>query len=160
MASDASFEDLVQQYHLLVLHLIRRYYGGALGHLEEDLSQEVWTKLWDSFQKNESNIVQFKSYLYRTVQTTLWDAMRRLDQQTTESLADQLEEPQAEPFSPGLISQLDLEKKMDGLNREERLMVQAWLKGFSYQEIADLLACGEGRVRNCLSRIRKKLAGS
>jgi len=152
----ARFEKLVEEHHRLVMTLIYRYYGGRLGSQAEDLSQEIWTKLWVNLKKNESNIVNFKSYLYRTVQTTLWDAIRRvdphseLDPETVAVPAGQNERRWA--------AKLDVERLSRGLKREEHLMLKAHLRGFNYGEIATMLDCSEGRVRNLLTRIKKKLA--
>jgi RNA polymerase sigma factor (sigma-70 family) len=153
------FEALVGQYQQLVLHLIRRSHGGALAHLGEDLAQDVWTKLWDSFSRHESSILHFKSYLYRTVQTTLWDAMQRLQTRPTSSLEDELAEPAGPCFAEPVEQALDLDRRLELLGRQERLMVRAWLQGYNYEEIAGLLGISEGRVRNSLSRAKKRMEG-
>ena len=153
MARD--FEQLVERYQRLVLTLIRRYYGGALRDNEEDLAQDIWAKLWENFKKNEQNIVNFKSYLYRTVQTTLWDAIRALD-----SRQDPLEEDEHASEAPDegdLNRQLVLNNLMDRLKPDEAQMLKAHLKGFNAAEIAVMLGQSEGRVRNLLTRIKKKM---
>jgi len=150
----AKFDQFVQKYHALVISLIHRYYGGRLGAQAEDLSQEVWTRLWQQFKKNENNIVNFKSYLYRTVQTTLWDAVRALeDTQSTEEFdVDQLGSEAQDDHKAMAVRHL-----LAQLPGEEARMMDAYLKGFSNGEIAVLLGCSEGRVRNLLTRIKKKL---
>lgn len=151
------FEKLVKQYHDLVMALIRRHYSGRFNYQAEDLAQEVWTKLYQSLKKNENNIVNFKSYLYRTVQTTLWDAARSLDK---DGLADSLEESegQGEDVDEDLLHQrMKLQNLLSRLPEEEARMMRAHLQGFSNGEIAVLLGVAEGRVRNLLTRIKKKL---
>lgn len=147
------FDALVQKYQNLVLSLIQRTYGGHLAHQKEDLAQEVWIKLWDALKKNEKNIVSFKSYLYRTVQTTMWDAMQRLERMPVEPLEDLPEEPDQEP----LLGKMSLEKLLESLSKDEQVMLKAWSNGFSYDDIAHLMKCSEGRVRNIISRAKKKL---
>jgi len=153
---DDKFEALVTRYHKLVTSLIWRYYGGRLKGQADDLSQEIWAKLWVAFKKNENNVVNFKSYLYRTVQTTLWDAIRSQD--------PALEEPDDQPevtsqFGEGAVhARLSLDRLSAGLKPQEAQMLRAYLKGFSNSEIATLLGCSEGRVRNLLTRIKKKMA--
>lgn len=150
-----SFEDLVAQYQGLVMSLIRRYYGGDLGDRADDLAQEIWIRLWASFEKNERNIVNFKSYLYRTVQTTLWDAIRSLEKERRlEPLEDHEQTHQAEDL---IHLRMDLDQQLASLKPDEARMIRAHLKGFSTDEIATLLNCSEGRVRNLLSRLKRKL---
>ena len=151
------FETLVDKYHRLVMHLVSQYYGGALRHQADDLSQEIWTKLWEQFKKNEKNIVNFKSYLYRTVQTTLWDAIRRCER--LEQGVENGTEFGEDRDEPRILAKVQVERLMRDLKPEEKLMVQAYLKGFNNGEIATMLGCTEGRVRNLLFRIRKKWAG-
>lgn len=151
----SKFEALVEKYHRLVLHLISQYYAGALRHEQEDLSQEIWAKLWEQFKKNENNIVDFKSYLYRTVQTTLWDAIRRCER--VEQSIDAIEHQEPDEIEEDrTLARMDLERLMQNLRSEEKLMVRAYLRGFSNGEIATLLGCSEGRVRNLIFRIKKK----
>lgn len=157
MADD--FDALVEKYHLLVISLVRRYYGGRFQEQADDLSQEVWTKLWESFKKNESNIVNFKSYLYRTVQTTLWDAARSLDKDGQLSPIEELGEPGIEANEDRVHDQIRVAEMLERLKPEEARIMKAYLKGFNTGEIASLMGCGEGRVRNLLTRIKKKMAG-
>lgn len=150
------FEDLVEEYHALVMALISRYYAGRLRDQADDISQEVWTKLWENFKKNESNIVNFKSYLVRTVQTTLWDTVRKLDQVDLSETIEEIAEPQRD--DPGPHERMALTDLITRLRPEEARIVRAHLQGFDYGEIAALLGVSEGRVRNLLTRIKKKMA--
>ena len=110
----------------------------------------------DAFQKNQTNIVSFKSYLYRTVQTTLWDAIRTLDKDSqTESLTDG--HPVMAPSDRLHEERLALEGYLKELKPEEVRLIRAHLNGFSTDEIATLMGWSEGRVRNLLSRLKKKL---
>jgi len=152
----AGFEDLVERYHKLVMSLIQRYYGGRLSEHAEDLSQEIWVKLWTAFKKNEKNVINFKSYLYRTVQTTLWDAIRsnHLSNEDVEDHPDSA----SSSGEDELHAKMTLSHILRGLKPEETRMVRAYLQGFNNSEIATLLGCSEGRVRNLLSRLKKKMA--
>ena len=152
-----NFDELVERYHQLVTSLIYRYYGGRLGEYADDLSQEIWTKLWHGFKKNEKNIVSFKSYLYRTVQTTLWDAIRDLEKHDRTDPLEEVVEPGVENNEDQLHQRMRLEDLLHRLPAQEARMMRAHLKGYNNQEIGVLLGVSEGRVRNLLSRIRKKL---
>lgn len=159
------FEQLVEKYHRLVLHLVRKYYGGRFLEEAEDISQEIWSKLWVHLKKNESQVVNFKSYLYRTVQTTLWDTVQRAERdplsQSEELQLDNLQHdrsPQlveAEIHSRQMVSVL-----LRSLKKEDQIIVKAYLQGLNYDEIAVLLGTSEGRIRNLLTRIKKKMARS
>ena len=151
------FEKLVEEYHALVMSLIYRYYGGRFRATAEDLSQEVWSKLWEAFKKNENNIVNFKSYLYRTVQTTMWDAARSLEKEGPVGSLEESDEPGGAPDEDGVHTRMALDGLLSRLERDEAQMVRAHLGGFNNAEIAALLGCSEGRVRNLLTRIKKKL---
>ena len=154
----AQFDAFVTQYHNLVMSLIFRYYGGRFRDQAEDLSQEIWSKLWESFKKNENNIVNFKSYLYRTVQTTLWDASHSLDKALPVDVFADDEEISGESNEDRVHSQMAMEHLLERLPSEHSRMMRAHLKGFTHQEISVLMGCSEGRVRNLLSRIKKKMA--
>ncbi|CAM2006946.1 RNA polymerase sigma factor [Acanthopleuribacter pedis] len=154
----AAFAQQVAQYHKLVFSLINRYYSGRLRDHAEDLSQEIWAKLWVHFKKNENNVVNFKSYLYRTVQTTLWDAVRSLDQEADQEELEELADHAQERADQDAFKRMQLDNLLAQLKTEERQMIQAYLKGFSNQEISVLMGTSEGRVRNLISRTKKKLA--
>jgi RNA polymerase sigma factor (sigma-70 family) len=153
---EKEFEAQVAQYHRLVMSLIQRYYQGRLGDRADDLSQEVWLKIWESLKKNETNVVNFKSYLYRTVQTTLWDAIRKVRDNEQDLDLEQQEAPSEAPVGDGLGS-IELDQRMAKLAWEDQQMLRAHLQGFNYTEIAALLQTSEGRVRNKLSRLKSKL---
>ncbi len=152
------FEELVRQYHQLTLRLVQRYYGGTLKDRAEDLAQEIWAKLWERFKKNENNIVNFKSYLYRTAQTTLWDAVRSLEKERGVALDESHEIPGDEVGEKSRLERIELQRMIALLSEEEAQMTRAYIRGFNNEEIAALLGCSEGRARNLISRIKKKLA--
>lgn len=155
--SNARFEALVREYQDLVMSLLRRNYGGVLDDHREDIAQEVWTKLWIAFEKNESNIVNFKSYLYRTVQTTVWDAARGLEKHQHDALDEATGEGD-QPKGDAVLARVTLDDLMARLKPEEARMMRAHLQGFTYAEIATLVGTREGRVRNLISRIKKKMS--
>jgi RNA polymerase sigma factor (sigma-70 family) len=150
------FDKLVEEYHGLVMSLIRRYYSGRLRDHAEDLSQEIWIKLYEAHKKNESNIVDFKSYLYRTVQTTLWDAIRSLEKQAGDLPLLETDTPNEETVSRH--ERMALEKLAGHLEPHESQVVKLYLQGFSNQEMAVLTGSSEGGIRNLLTRVKKKLA--
>ena len=158
MNHEEDFKELVAQYHNLVMSLIRRYYGGRLNEYADDLSQEVWAKLWVNAKKNENNIVNFKSYLYRTVQTTLWDAIRTLDQEARLQPIWENEELEERSEELRIHDHLRIENLIQKLKPDEARMIRAYLKGFNNQEIGLMMGCSEGRVRNLLTRIKKRMA--
>lgn len=154
----AKFEKMVSKYHNLVMSLIRKHYHGRFNESAEDISQEVWAKLWENFKKNENNIVNFKSYLYRTVQTTLWDAARSLDKlDREEAIEEVFAEPGTDPDEDRVLQKMQVTRLLEKLNPEEARMMRAHLKGFNNGEIALMLGVSEGRVRNLLTRIKKKM---
>jgi RNA polymerase sigma factor (sigma-70 family) len=159
------FEELVAKYHKLVIHLIHKYYGGRMSHEAEDLSQEVWAKLWVHLKKNESQVVNFKSYLYRTVQTTLWDAVRKVDQEPVSLIEEQGADvtKARETFEADekrILERKQLDVLIQQLKIEEQHIVRAYIQGLNYAEIALLTGTTEGRIRNLLTRLKKKLARS
>lgn len=154
---EQEFEAKVSKYHKLVMSLIHRYYQGKLGNRAEDLSQEVWLKIWESLKKNETNVINFKSYLYRTVQTTLWDAIRKVREGESDVDLEQQEIPESDTPG-GDLGNIELEQRLAKLEWQEQQMVRAHLQGFNYSEIATLLNTSEGAVRNKLSRLKSRLA--
>lgn len=158
MSQDERFEELVARYQRLLMSLIHRYWGGRLSHQADDLAQEVWAKLWVQFKKNESNVINFKSYMVRTLQTTMWDAIRTCENAAEEALSEETPTGCVPSGEAALLQSLQLQRLLEGLPDEEALMLRAHAQGFSSDEIARMLGCGEGRVRNRVSRLKKQLA--
>ena len=129
---------------------------GAQCEKNQTLLKQI-TKI-NTIKKNENNIINFKSYLYRTVQTTLWDAARSLEKQTQVGSDWECDDLGERPDEELVHNRMQLDRLLEQLSPEESRMIRAHLKGFNNEEIAVLIGCGEGRVRNLLTRIKKKLA--
>jgi RNA polymerase sigma factor (sigma-70 family) len=121
------------------------------------LAQEIWLKLWKSTQTHENSIRDFKSYLYRTVQTTLWETVQQLDKRPEVALEDQLVEPSEASPEKAILRKALLEKRMKQLKPQEQELMQLHFTGMTYKEIALLMRLEPGRVRNLLTRVKRKL---
>lgn len=134
----------------------------------EDIEQEVYIRLWQSLVR-EKKIENPASYIFRIVNTTIIDAVRRANAREASRRTD---------FEMAELSDIDgsepetrLERQqvldaLDGdwvsLSEDRALAVKLHLQGFTPGEIGRLTQWTEGRARNLvyrgLAQIREKLA--
>lgn len=134
----------------------------------EDIEQEVYIRLWQSLVR-EKNIENPASYIFRIVNTTIIDAVRRANaresSRRTEFEVAELSdidgsEPEARLERQQVLDALDSD--WVSLSEDRALAVKLHLQGFTPGEIGKLTQWTEGRARNLvyrgLAQIREKLA--
>ena len=154
----AAFEALVQEYHAKVFSLCM----GLVSNREDalDLTQEVFIKIYRSASsfKGDSKL---STWIYRVVQNTCVDFLRRERRYTAVPLPDVLTDTSPSPYEITAAAE-DREKVRSALlslpaDYKSALLLREY-EGLSYSEIADVLGISEGTVKSRISRARAALA--
>ncbi len=163
---DLAWDELVRTHTKRVYGLCYRFTNSATE--AQDLTQEVFLRIFKSVKSFRSEEGSFATWLARLTRNLLIDHYRRTrHDRSTDSIENQL---------PILEEQLTSTTRPDGLlaGREAREQLQAALQKLSpdlretlilrdldemeYREIADVLRIPEGTVKSRLNRARAELA--
>jgi RNA polymerase sigma-70 factor, ECF subfamily len=174
LAGDAvAWEEIVRAHQRRVYNLCYRFTGSS--DTAEDLTQEVFIKMYRTLSSYESSKGAFTTWLTTMTRNLLVDHFRR---SKMERLSDSLDAaPAQDDDAPALGDQLaDSAPAPDSgvLGRERQEMVQAALGKLSpelretvilrdlqdldYKEIAQVLKVPEGTVKSRINRGRTELA--
>ena len=133
-----------------------------------DMAQETLLKAWRALQRFDGRS-SLGTWLYRIAVNTCLDELRRRKNRTTvsiQNLAEKGWEPEDEggDFVERSIQREEVRQALRELPDDYRtVLILRDIQGFSYDEIADILACPVGTVRSRLNRARgnmvKKLLG-
>jgi len=167
-------EALVSEYSQLVRACARPYY--LAGGDSEDLIQEGMLGLLSAVRTfDPSKGVKFSTYAEFCIKRSIYSAIRsaagykhtplnsyislespQLDENNTQS-ARFLRDP--EDFVIARESAVEVERLLYGaLSRFESVVLQLYLEGMSYKDMAARLGKSNKSVDNAVQRIRKKLA--
>src|SRR6476646_6257991 len=164
---DAAWEDLVRQHTRRVYGLCYRFTGSDAE--AQDLTQEVFLRIFKSLRSFRSTEGSFVTWLARLTRNLLIDHYRRTRQErVTDSIEEQL--PMLEEV--GAASSIRPDHAFAG--REASEILQATLQKLSpdlreavilrdlqemeYREIANVLQIPEGTVKSRINRGRAELA--
>lgn len=163
---ETAWEQLVRTHTRRVYAMCYRFTNS--GSEAQDLTQEVFLRIFKSVKSFQADEGSFTTWLVRVTRNLLIDNYRRTRQErVTDSIEDQL---------PVLEEELTVSTRPDGLlaGREAREQLQAGLQKLSpelretlilrdleeleYREIAQILRIPEGTVKSRLNRARADLA--
>ena len=163
-----AFEELIKDYKKSAYNIALR----VLRNVEdaEDASQEALIKIFKSI--NNFNMEStFKVWMYRIVVNTCIDFKRKKNinalsidetidlgsgREIQREIADNSNNPDAlidKNFNTKLVN--DVINKLE--DDFKTIIILRDIKGFSYDEIAEILSCNLGTVKSRLSRARKNL---
>jgi len=159
--SEHHFRTLMARYKTRVHHLSLSVLGPARQALAEDVTQEVFIKLYrclDSFRGD----CKFSTWVHRIAINTAIDCLRANRRFDGEELTDKQLPDETDSLSPEWESQYDsilLKRAIEQLPQTQRMMIYQfyWLE-LKINEIAEILGCPEGTVKVYLSRARNSLA--
>lgn len=154
--------DLATKYGRQVFHSAFRLLSDT--HLAEDVTQEVFLKLFkkptDAFDK----ITHWPGYLKSMAISTALDQLRRqkrLGEEPLTTVPKKQASIASEPFAQ-ILAQRDLSKFKTALlqltTQDAQVFCLRHIEGYSYQEIADLLAISNSLVGVTLHRTQQKLS--
>jgi RNA polymerase sigma-70 factor (ECF subfamily) len=163
---ERSWEQLVKLYSRRTYNLCYRFTGNVAE--AEDLTQEVFVKLFRILNTFDPAQAQFATWLNRITRNHLVDHYRRTSHDRSTSSLDDDEagiEPRASPASEpiGRLEQREradlVQKGLSRLSPEMReVVVLRDLQELDYAEIAQIIGAPEGTVKSRLNRGRLELA--
>ena len=161
-----AWEELVPRHARRVFGLCYRFTGNS--HEAEDLSQEVFLKIYRSLASYRSAAGGFPTWLTSVTRNLLVDHYRRTKRdRLTDSIEDEmprLEEKHSStrtPFKQVADAELSgqIQHALSRLSPELReAVILRDLQGLEYNEIQEVLSVPEGTVKSRINRGRIELA--
>jgi len=163
-----AFETIIKSYEKLIYNAAYRMMGNA--HDAEDASQEVILKVYRSISSCNS-MGAFKSWLFRIINNTCIDEIRKRKGKTTISLDADYGDVDSHSENPLLKDEetpetefmrndlnKDIQAAIDKLPDDYKsVVVMRDINGLSYEDIAEALEINIGTVKSRIARGRKKL---
>src|SRR5689334_18499823 len=162
---EAAWEDLVKVHTRRVYAICYRFTGSD--HEAQDLTQEVFLRVFRSLKSFRAGEGSFTVWLGRLTRNLLIDHYRRTKQErVTSSLEEQLpmiEERTADSRTEGMLAGREageaLQAALAKLSPELReTVILRDLEELEYREVAEILNVPEGTVKSRLNRGRAELA--
>jgi RNA polymerase sigma-70 factor (ECF subfamily) len=167
-----AWQQIVESQHRRVYSLCYRFTGSPVD--SEDLTQEVFLKVYRNLKTFDVERGSFQSWLTALTRNLLVDHFRRTRaEQTTHSLdagwddsdapslADQVEGRELDPLQRSISRELQgvVQKALLQVSPELRqAVILRDLEDMDYKEIAEVLRIPEGTVKSRISRGRMELA--
>ena len=149
-----AFAELYQQYRPLVYRFLRRRLDGA-DETVEDLTEDVFVKLYEKLDRYVERGLPFTAWLYRIAHNQLVDFVRTLPRHQAQSLdvvAD-VAESQATAEYRSVLDRETLEPALARLTAEQRQAVELrFLQGMSVAETAAAMGRSEEAVKKLQAR--------
>ncbi len=163
---NSAWEDLLKVYTRKVYNLCYRFTGRA--EEAEDLTQEVFIKIFQTLKTFDSAQGSFSTWLHRVARNHLVDHYRRTKKdRMTGSIEDDLEVLEEKPSATtGPVGHLEARERKEHLQRAlDRLspdlreaVVLRDLHDLDYLEISQVLGVPQGTVKSRINRGRLELA--
>jgi RNA polymerase sigma-70 factor (ECF subfamily) len=154
--SHAAFETLYGMH-------LGRVYGICMRMLSdrsraEEVTQKIFIHAWMKLHSFRGDS-RFSSWLYRLSVNMILDEMKLLGWRNDPDVQNkQAEISDAPSFEPGQNLRLDLNRAIDSLPRQARLIfVMHDVAGFTHEEIAEAMKLAPGTCKAQLSRARRIL---
>ena len=163
---EAAREQLFNNYKQLVSAVVRHYF--LIGGDQDDLMQEGMLgliKAVNGYRQGESS---FLTYASTCIKTSLITAVKKyankksspLNNSDSFDILDKIGFLNPTPEDMVLLAESDKELKLkiySELSKTEILVLNLYLYGYSYEEIAKNLGKNVKSVDNALTRVRKKI---
>lgn len=163
-----AFEALIKAYEKLIYNA--SYSMLANPQDAEDISQEVIIKVYNNLHGCKSPAA-FKSWLFRIVNNTCIDEIRKRKGKTTLSLDYEPEDSNGRMENPALMDETTPESEFLRKDMNEKIqlaisqippdyravIVMRDINGMSYDEIMNTLVISMGTVKSRIARARKHL---
>jgi RNA polymerase sigma-70 factor (ECF subfamily) len=163
---NSAWEALLRVYTRKIYNLCYRFTGRT--EEAEDLTQEVFIKIFQTLQTFDARQGAFSTWLHRVARNHLVDHYRRTKKdRLTSSIEDDLgtlqEKPGAEAGPAGHVEARErrelLQRALDKLSPDMReAVILRDLHDLDYEEIAQVLEVPAGTVKSRINRGRLELA--
>ena len=162
-----AIDNILSSYKHLVMSIARKYF--LIGGDKEDLIQEGMIGLFKAitcFDESKNN--NFTQYSAKLIEHEIINAIRRANSNNQQVLSESVFVEDDDILSGEELSPEGVfisNENTDELNHEiaeklskfERVVVDCYLKGYGYMDIAEILGKPSKSIDNALSRIKKKL---
>ena len=159
-----AFATLYEQYRPLVYRFLRRRLDGA-DETVEDLTEDVFVKLYEKLDRYVERGLPFTAWLYRIAHNQLVDYVRTLPRHTAQSLDVVADVPEHQTGSEyrSVLDRQTFEPALARLTAEQRRAVELrFLQGMSVAETAAAMRRSEEAVKKlqarALANLRRSLA--
>jgi RNA polymerase sigma-70 factor (ECF subfamily) len=159
-----AFATLYEQYRPLVYRFLRRRLDGA-DETVEDLTEDVFVKLYEKLDRYVERGLPFTAWLYRIAHNQLVDFVRTLPRQSAQPLDVVADVPEHQTGSEyrSVLDRQTLEPALARLTAEQRQAVELrFLQGMSVAETAATMRRSEEAVKKlqarALANLRRSLA--
>jgi RNA polymerase sigma-70 factor (ECF subfamily) len=162
----AAWEEIVSNYSRRVYNLAYRF--TSRGDAAEDLTQEVFIRVYRSLEQYDPKQGDLQNWLMRLARNLIIDDYRRRQRAPQDSYADDLEDHSYHLHTTSNSVQREIERRelgkqvqagIDKLSPDLRTcVILRDIEELSYQEIVDLLQIPEGTVKSRINRGRIELA--
>lgn len=163
-----SFEKLINKYQKMVYNLAYRIFNNNSD--AEDITQEVFLKIYKNIEKC-SGKESIKTWIYTITYNTCIDEVRKRKGKNNISLDASLENDEGEYFieipskeptpETQMINKEGIKEIENALNKlteiHKTLIFLRDIKGFTYNEISEIMDINIGTVKSKLNRARNNL---
>ena len=164
---DEAIDKLLSIHKHLVVTISRKYF--LIGGDSEDVIQEGMIGLFKAITTyDEIRGVSFRSYACKLIDREIISAIRHAMTHSQQVLSESLLVDSEESYSQGDSPESDFisEESTEELTKEifeklssfERQVVEYYLKGYNYIDIAEMLGKSSKVIDNALTRIKSKLS--
>jgi len=159
-----AFATLYEQYRPLVYRFLRRRLDGA-DETVEDLTEDVFVKLYEKLDRYVERGLPFTAWLYRIAHNHLVDYLRTLPRMNASSLDEVAEVPEraANAAFSRVLDRQSLEPALARLTPEQRQAIELrFMEGMSVAETATSMGRSDEAVKKlqarALANLRRHLA--
>ncbi|WP_317368075.1 sigma-70 family RNA polymerase sigma factor [uncultured Tyzzerella sp.] len=163
-----AFSQIVDKYEKMIYNLAYRIFNNTSD--AEDMTQEIFIKIYKNIYKCEGK-QSIKTWVYTIAYNTCIDEVRKRKGKNNISLDIEIEGeensfsldvPSDEPTPESALLQkegfLEIEQAINSLNEiNKSLVFLRDIKGFSYNEISEIMGINIGTVKSRLNRARNTL---
>ncbi len=156
----STFKELFDQYYTPINNFL--YYKCGDAALSEDLTQDVFMKLWDKRDEVKQDTV--KSYLYTIANNMLLNKIRH--EKVKMNFAEKHKTQQEEQSPEYFLEEKEFKNKLDEVigempEKQREVFLMNRIEEMTYQEIADRLELSvkaiEKRMHGALNHIRQRI---
>ena len=159
----SEIENSIEQFSRLIRSAIRKTSPQIDMSDMDDIEQEVKIKIWKEILKNEKEIHNFGSYIWKVTYTTTCRVMKKLFIQKKQLLLQRDSTVSIEDIPQVLVHNPDrqyekkelielIRKAVDSLIESRRQVLKLYLMGMNLNEISEFFNWSDGKTRNLLSR--------
>ena len=151
----AAFREIVQRHQKKILNF---FYRLGVQYDSEDLVQLTFLRLYRSRRRYRKS-AKLTTFLFVIARRIWIDELRKRSRfERLKSEFSEMAETLAEPDMPSSDTRIDLEKALQGLSEEMRMVVELGVyQGLGYAEIGEILDIPLGTVKSRMFNALRKL---